>query len=137
MRPLAVRDMVAPGLDATEDVEACRFREAGAGGGPIEVRTPEVGRVFAVTDGTRALEGVPVRETEALEGPLNCLVGDFVGDLAMLDGRFLDTGLGLGALRLFLLFNPVSPEMDVRPAPGAKLDGRDGLLTGAALGGGA
>lgn len=55
----------------------------------------------------------------------------------MLDGRFLDTGLGLGALRLFLLCNPTSPETDVLPTPGAKLDGREGFLTGAARGGGA
>lgn len=80
IRPLAVRVIAAPDLDATEDVEACRVRDAGAAGGPIDVRAPELGRVFEPADGTRALEGVPVRETVALGGPLSCFVGDFVGD---------------------------------------------------------
>lgn len=71
---------MAPGLDAIEDVDACLVRGVGTGGGPIDVRTPEVGRVLEAADGTRTLEGVAVREAAALGGPLNCLVGDFVGD---------------------------------------------------------
>lgn len=109
---------------------------AGGGGGPIEVRDPPTdGRDLDPADGTRGFEGVPVRDTAALEEALNCLVGDFVGDLAMLVGlATLGTGLGLGAFRLFLLPSPGSPALDVLPAAGLKLLGREGLRAGLGAG---
>lgn len=55
----------------------------------------------------------------------------------MLVGRALGTGLGLGAFKLFLLFNAVSPALDVLPPAGLKLDGRAGFLAAAGLGVGA
>ena len=124
MRLLVVLAGAAPGLDIDEDVDGCLVL---GGGGPIDVRAPPTeARGFAPTEGARVPEGVPVRETEVLEAPLNCFVGDFVGDLtnvsiqphnytatptlARLVGRAtLGTGLGLGAFRLFLLPKPVSP----------------------------
>lgn len=47
----------------------------------MDVReVPKGGRVLEVADDVRTLEGVPVRETEALGGALSCFVGDLVGD---------------------------------------------------------
>jgi hypothetical protein len=108
MRLLVVLAGAAPGLDIDEDVDGCLVL---GGGGPIDVRAPPTeARGFAPTEGARVPEGVPVRETEVLEAPLSCFVGDFVGDLARLVGRAtLGTGLGLGAFKLFLLPKPVSP----------------------------
>lgn len=127
----------APGLDIVEDVDTCLVVRAIGGGGPIGVRPPPTeARGFAPTDGAREPEGVPVRETELLETPLSCFVGDFVGDLtnvsiqlneytseptlARLVGRAaLGTGLGLGAFRLFLLPKPASPAaLDALPEAG-------------------
>lgn len=65
-------------------MEGCRpVRDAGAAGGPIDVLfPPRDGRVLAPAEATRTtFDGVPVREVEALGGPLiNCFVGDLVGD---------------------------------------------------------
>jgi hypothetical protein len=124
-----------------DEVDACLVRAVG-GGGPMDVRGPPIdGRDFAPTEGARAFDGVPVRDTVVLEAALNCFVGDFVGDLirvsiqlnscttaptlAMLVGRdTLGTGLGLGALRLFLLPKPASPAaLEALPEVGAKLLG--------------
>lgn len=82
-RPLEVLAGIAPGREVTEDIEDCRaVRGAGGAGGPMELRGPEMlARGLAPAEGTRPLDGVPVLETEALEGPLSCLEGDFVGDL--------------------------------------------------------
>jgi hypothetical protein len=137
MRLLVVLGGAAPGLDIVEDVDGCLVARAVGGGGPIDVRPPPTeGRGFAPTDGARAPEGVPVRDTDVLEVPLSCFVGDFVGDLtnisiqlnkytaeptlARLVGRVaLGTGLGLGALRLFLLPRPASPAaLDALPEAG-------------------
>lgn len=66
-----------------DDVEGCRVtREAGMGGGPMEVRTPAApGRVLVVAETARALEGVLVREGAVLDAAEpTCFVGDFVGD---------------------------------------------------------
>lgn len=38
------------------------------------------GRVLDAAEGTRAFDGVAVRDAEALDGPLICFVGDLVGD---------------------------------------------------------
>lgn len=46
----------------------------------------------------------------------------------------LGTGLGLGAFRLFLLPSPASPALDVLPAAGLKLLGREGLRAGLGAG---
>lgn len=108
-----------------DEVDTCLVRAVG-GGGPMDVRGPPIdGRDFAPTEGARAFDGVPVRDTVVLEAALNCFVGDFVGDLAMLVGRdTLGTGLGLGALRLFLLPKPASPAaLEALPEVGAKLLG--------------
>jgi hypothetical protein len=121
MRLLVVLGGAAPGLDIVEDVDGCLVVRARGGGGPIDVRPPPTeARGFAPTDGARAPDGVPVRETEVLEAPLSCFVGDFVGDLARLVGRAaLGTGLGLGAFRLFLLPKPTSPAaLDALPEAG-------------------
>jgi hypothetical protein len=40
-------------------------------------------RVLPAADGTRTVEGVPVRDTLALDEPLSCLVGDLEGDLVL------------------------------------------------------
>ncbi len=93
----------------------------------MDVRTPSEGRALAEAGPapTRALDGVPVRELDAL----SCFVGDLGGDcregalatellsppakkltrpmLDVLD--VLGPGLGLGALRLILLLSPASP----------------------------
>lgn len=42
-------------------------------------------RGLPAADGTRTVEGVPVRETLALDEPLSCLVGDLEGDRRLLD----------------------------------------------------
>lgn len=136
MRLLVVLGGTPPGLDIDEDVDGCLVARVVGGGGPIDVRPPTEARGFAPTEGARAPDGVPVRETDVLEVPLSCLVGDFVGDLAnvstqldsymtkptlaRLVGRVaLGTGLGLGAFRLFLLPKPASPAaLDALPEAG-------------------
>lgn len=83
--PLAERVCDMLFRDATEEIEACRVvREAGAAGGPMDVRWAgtEV-RVRAPAEATLAFEGVPVLETEALDAALRGLVGDLVGDCAL------------------------------------------------------
>lgn len=69
-------------LDTAEDTEACLVvRDAGAAGGPIDVRWAGTDvRVLAPAEGTLAFEGVPVREAAALDAALRGFVGDFVGD---------------------------------------------------------
>lgn len=81
-RLLVDRTPPSPGREVVEDVETCRaVREAGAPGGPIDVRelgTP--GRTREPAEGTRGLDGVAVLDAVALGGPLICFVGDLVGD---------------------------------------------------------
>lgn len=51
----------------------------------MDVREPgRAVRGLPAADGTRTVEGVPVRETLALDEPLSCLVGDLEGDLVSL-----------------------------------------------------
>lgn len=66
---------------AVDDVDGCRVtREAGTGGGPMDVRTPAPGRVLVV-ETTRALFGVLVRDAAVLDAvDPTCFVGDLVGD---------------------------------------------------------
>lgn len=40
-------------------------------------------RGLPVADGTRTVDGVPVRDTLALEELLSCFVGDLEGDLVL------------------------------------------------------
>lgn len=125
MRLVVVLGAADAAFAVPDEVDTCLVRAVG-GGGPIDVRGPPTdGRDFAPTEGARAFDGVPVRDTVVLEAALNCFVGDFVGDLAMLVGRdTLGTGLGLGALRLFLLPKPASPAaLEALPEVGAKLLG--------------
>lgn len=125
MRLVVVLGAADAALAVPDEVDTCLVRAVG-GGGPMDVRGPPTdGRDFAPTEGARAFDGVPVRDTVVLEAALNCFVGDFVGDLAMLVGRdTLGTGLGLGALRLFLLPRPESPAaLEALPEVGAKLLG--------------
>jgi hypothetical protein len=139
LRPLA--DLAKPGpagLVEVAEIEGWRaVRDAGAAGGPIDVlvAVPLIdGRVLDPAEGARTFEGVPVREVAALDGPLrSCFVGDFVGDLTILDGRDgLAAGVGLDAFKLRLLFRAASPLVDVLPAAGLKLLGRAGLRAAAA-----
>ena len=69
-------------LEIAEDVEGCRVvRAPGTAGGPMEVLVPVVaGRAFDPAEGARVWDGVPVRDADALGGPLVSLVGDLVGD---------------------------------------------------------
>lgn len=123
--------------EATEDTEACLVvRGGGAAGGPIEVRWGGAeGRVRVPADATLAFEGVPVREAVALDAALKVFVGDLLGEaepgsLPILAGRVLETGLGLGALRLFRLFRVASLPIETRAAAGLmKLLGRATFLT--------
>lgn len=127
VRPLAVlvRPVVVVRAGAPDDT-ARAVRDAGTAGGPIDVLVaPTDGRDLDAAEVVRAFDGVPVRDVDALGGPLSCFVGDFVGDLTMLDGRdVLGTGLGLGAFRLLLLVKPASPLVEILPAAGLKLLGR-------------
>lgn len=87
---------------------------------------------MAPADGARApADGVPVRETEALGGPLSCLVGDFAGDFGALrklaERAGLGPGLGLEALRLLRLAKATSLAVDDLVAPRLKLLGRAGF----------
>lgn len=75
--------------EATDDTEACLVvRDAGAAGGPIDVRWAgtEV-RVRAPADATLAFEGVPVREAVALDAALKGFVGDLLGDYTCISKR--------------------------------------------------
>jgi hypothetical protein len=40
-------------------------------------------RALVVADGTRTVDGVPVRDALALDEALSCLVGDLEGDLVL------------------------------------------------------
>lgn len=84
-RPLKGLDGAVLVLDVVDETDVCRVvLEAGTAGGPIDGRpAPTDGRGFMPTEGTRAFDGVPVREVEALELAVAiCFVGDFVGDYA-------------------------------------------------------
>lgn len=84
VRPLADRvcDMLPLPRDAAEEVGVCRaVFEAGAAGGPIDVRCPGADvRWRALVDATRVFEGVPVLDAAALDAALKGFVGDFDGD---------------------------------------------------------
>src|SRR5262249_5025743 len=82
------------------EVEVCRARETGTGGGPIEVRTLEPGRVFESAEGTRTLEGVLWRETAALGVSVCCFVGDFVGDYRQVSTYTASCNTGIAILLL-------------------------------------
>jgi hypothetical protein len=73
--------------------EVLGWRAPGRGGGPIDVRlAPTIGLTGLdnVTEGVRALEGVPVLGVEVVEGVADCcFVGDFVGDYQKLDMKEL------------------------------------------------
>ncbi len=77
--------MLPPPRGATEDIEVCRaVRDAGAAGGPIDVRWPGIEALCrAPADATRAFEGVPVLDAAALEAALKGFVGDFDGDYSV------------------------------------------------------
>lgn len=127
-RPLV--GLVAVDLPDTEEVDGCRVRVVGIGGGPMDVRVLDApGRVvFVPAAEVRVFDGVVVRDGAPLEvADPSCFVGDLVGDLSIPeDGRDpLGPGLGLGAFRLILLVNPES--VAARPVPGLKLLGRLGL----------
>jgi hypothetical protein len=88
-RPLKGREGAVLVLEVVDEIDVCRVvLEAGTAGGPIDGRPgPTDGRGFMPTEGTRAFDGVPVREVEALELAVAiCFVGDFVGDY---DGKAL------------------------------------------------
>lgn len=96
---------------------------------PVEARLP---RVPAAPPLAVAPDGVPVRDVsvEDAEG-----LSTLVGDLAMLDGLDVLTGLGLGALRLIRLpaFGSLTVVLDRLPTGG----GSGGLVLTVGLGGGA
>ena len=86
-RELAVRVEVGAGFAPSPlgpDIDCLDVREAGTGGGPIEVRLPlTLGRGFAVViDATRPLDGVPVLGVDVADvaPDASCFVGDLVGD---------------------------------------------------------
>lgn len=76
-----------PDREATDDIEdprIARWVGWGAGGGPMEVRDAgSDARALVVADGTRTVDGVPVRDALALDEALSCLVGDLEGDLVL------------------------------------------------------
>lgn len=79
-RPLSGRGGGAP-RPAEDDIEGCRVvREAGTGGGPMDVRTP-AGRALIAAAPPREVDGVLVLEAAVLDvaDPI-CFAGDFVGD---------------------------------------------------------
>lgn len=84
MDSLPLVGLVVVGLADAEDVEGCRARVVGIGGGPMDVRElPAPGRVFAPTADVRVLEGVVVRDGAVLDvADPSCFVGDLVGDCA-------------------------------------------------------
>lgn len=85
-RPLKGREGPVLVREVVDEIDVCRVvLEAGTGGGPIDGRpAPTDGRGFTPAEGTRAFDGVPVREVEALEVAVAiCFVGDFVGDYDM------------------------------------------------------
>ncbi len=88
-RPLRVLAgaAAAPARADVDDTEVVRVGlDPGRGGGPIEIRVvpvapPMEGRGgLATPRDARTLEGVAVRELEALDAAESCFVGDFVGD---------------------------------------------------------
>lgn len=83
-RPPRGREGAVLVLDVADDIEVWRVvLVAGIPGGPIDVRVaPTDGRgALTPAEGTRAFDGVAVRELEALDDAVaNCFVGDLVGD---------------------------------------------------------
>jgi hypothetical protein len=139
-RALAVLVGALPVREMVEEVETClAVRLEDMAGGPMEVRAPGAeGRVvLEPVEGARVWDGVPVREAEVLGGPLIILVGDLVGDRAMLEGRVLGMGLGLGALMLLLLAAVGSAVAAALLAAGLKLLGLAGFLAAAGFAAGA
>ena len=88
--PLNVRDGAPLAVLAVVPTEDCRVFGVGIGGGPIDgLPTPTAeGRLLEAAEGTRAFEGVFVRELDALEPAVaSCFVGDLVGDCLMHIGQ--------------------------------------------------
>lgn len=136
----------------------CRdVREAGIGGGPIDILFPPTFCLVLVVviEGTRPVEGVPVRGVEAAElvVDVSCFVGDLAGDcncleitiqgiyFSQLTRRMLEglrpAGLGLTAFILCRLPTAVSGiALNLLPTPVMTLAGLPARFGTPFLGGG-